>query len=307
MKQYRALVVCMLMTASALAVFPGATADTEPNDDLAGAEVIPPGSYGGQVNQSDTTDLYKFQMYADMRWTINLSNSFGNDIYFSILDGNRTTIASSPNISSEGHQVWTHRYIQGDRNETYYIMAQMDSNASGGYTNYTVWLDIYDQEDASETGDAGEDIATARNGTAFYSHSHGAVGDGDSSDVYFCRCEAGGTVSLIFMAEYGEGAGSVSIFNSNNTRQVQFNDSVVGEQKGLTWEPDYSGIYYIEASADPWKPRWVDYYLNISAEPGTPSDTTPPSIGFLYPTTGMTLDTAAVTVMGWAYDDLSVA
>ncbi len=295
------------MTASMLAILPGAPADTEPNDDLAGAELIAPGLHEGQVNASDTTDIYKFEMYADMRWTVNLTNAFGNDIYFSILDGNGTTVASSSNISSEGHQTWTHRYIQGNLNETFYIKAQMDSNASSGYTNYTVWLDIYDQEDATETGDAGEDFAAARNGTAFYSHSHGAVGDGDTSDVYFCQCEAGGNVSVVFMAEYGEGAGDVSIFNSNSTLQAIFNDSVVGEQKDLHWEPDYTGIYYIVVCSNPWKPRWIDYYMNITAEPGTPSDTTPPSIGFLYPTMGMTLDHAAITVSGWANDDFSVA
>jgi len=295
------------MTASLVALLPGAPADTEPNDDLAGAEVIPPGSYEGQVNLTDTTDYYKFQMYADMRWTINLTNGFGNDIYFSILDENGTAIASSPNISSESHGRWTHRYIQGDLNGTYYIKAQMDGNASSGYTNYTVWLDIYDQEDASQTGDAGEDFGSARNGTAFYYHAHGAVGDGDASDVYFCRCEAGGNVSLVFMAEYGEGAGEVIIYNSNFTLQTMFNDSGVGEQENLRWEPDYTGIYYIKVSADPWKPRWIDYYMNISAQPGTPSDTTPPSIGFLYPTMGMTLDHAAITVRGWASDDFSVA
>ncbi|MBM4248103.1 MAG: hypothetical protein FJ149_01435 [Euryarchaeota archaeon] len=175
----------------------GVAGDNANNDSFANAELITPGDYSGELNLAggpdDQEDYYKFAVAEGQWFGVTGTGGVGAEVRFHVANPDQDEILTSDWLATGNSE--TLQYTLGHANSgTYYVWAEM--TASDGRANYTFNLDVLDQEDAGQTGDAGDTDSTARAVTP--GTYDGWLEDEDVDDYYSFGVPHGNKINLAF-------------------------------------------------------------------------------------------------------------
>lgn len=184
--------LCLLMVFGAFTILsPGAAADMEPNDDFSTAEFISSGKMNGTLSKTDKNDYYKFELDAGQRFTINFSHDDGpGHPKVIIYDKSKKEWKKSDGIPLGMN--WSENFTIGSEEAgTYYIHVIDDALNDRCFYNFS--LDVFEQMDANQPGDA-PDHYTAR--TITPGKYSGWLGDFDDDDTYNISVPAGNRIDI---------------------------------------------------------------------------------------------------------------
>ena len=151
--------IVLILVAGAIGMLGGtAAADSAGNDTFTAADLVTSGTYNGQMTHTvDSVDYYKWMVGIGQYFTVNCTVGTGDQTAFSVYGINQ----GSSMIGSSGYKVsglsWSFKYTIGQGDSGYYYL-----KADGDDSNYTFTLEVFDQWDAGQKGDAGDTILTPR-------------------------------------------------------------------------------------------------------------------------------------------------
>ncbi len=195
--------MALIMTVSAFAVF-GANADTEPNDDFAGAEAITPGFYSGTVTSlTDYTDYYQFSITAGDHINISFTCTAG-DLFFHLFDENEYRLVNDDaepgitkylNYQTSAETEFTICYLQvetvGDDGSYSFTLTLLPSNEGGS------------GQDAPETYTDGIMVGEGQILGEVYYVTDDSLSDGgdDEMDCFKFQAGMGDRISIHFTSD----------------------------------------------------------------------------------------------------------
>ncbi|MEM2868878.1 MAG: Ig-like domain-containing protein [Thermoplasmata archaeon] len=171
----------------------GAAGDQEPNNAFTEAESIQPGDYTGGLSETvDEEDYYKFTMAEGQRYILTCKVTSGTRARFETYDPNQEFIHETGWIAAGAEPVVLD-YTLGHANAgSYYLKVEFGGGTTTVFYSFT--LQILDQSDAGQQGDAGDTDTTARPiqpGTY-----EGWLANEDKSDYYSFDVPPGNKIDL---------------------------------------------------------------------------------------------------------------
>ena len=292
-------VLCLIVIlGGAGCLFGPAGADTEPNDNIATAELISPGLYSGVLNVSnnpnDLYDYYKFNVTAGQIIGVDLrcGNVESGMVKYTMYRPNGIEDQNSSSLApSESQQLsWMTSNTTAGR---WYIRAE-------GPNSYSFDLSLTNQSDAEIDGDAGDDIKTPRALEPNDTYS-GQEGDDDSADFYSFQAKAGQSLNLGGEIFSGTKQGNMTLYgvDKKSLGSIDFGDP---DPPGVAFVIKVTGTYFIGVEAG-----YCKYLFNLTLKGGDLPDLRIPSVFITSPVNGTTLGNATFELEGTASDDIGVA
>ena len=275
-----------------------AGADNEPNNDIASAELISPGTHSGVLNISnnpnDLLDYYKFNLTAGqiIGFDLRCGNLESGSVKFTMYRPNGTQYQASDLLApqeSQKLQWMTNNAGAGQ----WYIRAE-------GPNNYSFDLSFAAQDDAQIPGDAGDDFKTSRaiEPNATYS---GQEGDDDIADFYSFEAKAGQSLKLGGEVISGLKQGNITLYGVDKQALGSI-DIVDPDPPHIERIIKATGTYFIGVEAGN-----CQYLLNLTLKGGDVPDIRIPSVTMTSPINGTTVGNASFDLTGTASDDIGVA
>jgi hypothetical protein len=190
-KKNVAMGMSLLMLLGAFTVLSGSVAgDVSGNDSFVNAEAITPGPTkiaGTTTVTSDEADYYKFTLAAGQYFTVNYSVDGGTDDGKCVVAKKDQNYWRGSDWLSAG-QSWSDKFTIGAADAgVYYVYTE------GGDMAYNITVQVYDQNDGGQVGDAPADINSAR--TVAPGTFTGWVADEDLTDYYVFAVPAGNKIN----------------------------------------------------------------------------------------------------------------
>jgi hypothetical protein len=275
-----------------------AGADTEPNDDLATAELISPGNHSGVLNVSnnpnDLVDYYKFNVSAGQIIGFDMwcGNAETGSVMYAMYRPNGTIFRTSELLAPGTSQQLSWMTNNSGAGQ-WYIKAE-------GPNTYNFNLTLTNQSDAGVTGDAGDDLNTPRAIEPNETYS-GQEGDDDIADYYSFEAKAGQSLTLGGAIFLGQKLGNMTLYGIDKQALASID---MGDPDppptGLVIKA--TGTYYIGVGAGN-----CEYLLNITLKGGDVPDVRNPAVTITSPVNGTTVGNSPFDIAGIASDDIGVA
>jgi hypothetical protein len=275
-----------------------AGADTEPNNDIAAAELISPGTHSGVLNvtnnPNDLLDYYKFNVTAGqiIGFDLRCGDLESGSVKYTMYRPNETQYQASDLLAPGNSQQlsWITNNVGAGQ---WYIRAE-------GPNNYSFDLMLTDQDDAQTAGDAGDDLNNPRAIEPNETYS-GQEGDDDIADFYKFDAKAGQSLTLGGEIFNGPKQGNLTLYGVDKQAlgSIDFGDP---DPPPVALVMKVTGTYFIGVEAG-----ICEYLLNLTLKGGDKPDIRIPSIAITAPINGTTVGNASFNLTGTASDDIGVA
>jgi hypothetical protein len=238
--------IVLILVASAIGLLGGTAAgDSDGNDTFTAADLVTPGTYNGQMTHTvDSVDYYKWMVGIGQYFTVNCTVGTGDQTAFTVYGINQ----GSSIIGSSGYKVsglsWSFKYTIGQGDSGYYYL-----KADGDDSNYTFTLEVFDQWDAGQQGDAGDTILTPREiGIGNFT---GWLANKDDKDYYNFTVFPGATFFLTLTSGDSPGAVSLTVYkpDKNLLMSTGYMNPTVSKSMHYTTSDTTGGSYTLLAQS----------------------------------------------------------
>jgi len=238
--------IVLVLVASAIGMLGGTAAgDSVGNDTFTAADLVTPGTYNGQMTHTvDSVDYYKWMVELGQYFTVNCTVGTGDQTAFTVYGINQ----GSSMIGSSGYKVsglsWSFKYTIGQGDSGYYYV-----KADGDDSNYTFTLEVFDQWDAGQKGDAGDTILTPREiGIGNFT---GWLANKDDKDYYKWTVPPGATFYLTLTSGDSPGAVSLTVYkpDKNMLMSTGYLNPTVSKSLHYTTSDSTGGSYTLLAQS----------------------------------------------------------